>query len=517
MDDLPIHWNMGMIVHTCLSAWAQAINGARATKLENGMRMTATNNAHATNNTHAMTVVTEGMYDNIPVPLRPLREDWDDAVAGMADWQRLAHSCGKDGLVTVQQVLEPWQSTYKGEPIDGSVGDIDVDATVTDYEEALEGLQGVYRQMSVMFDYRDKHHRLRYDVARMVAHWGRHLSDEVAWLKAHGARSSFTHVETQWEKAQKAKHQRVTELKEQWDREHPGEPYPVFNMTYSPWELEPANMKRTVYRSAEGACVLQGRPSSDVKGMARRVFDEFDAINAAGDLDDEARRNRYAEAINAMYTDKPMTDEPVTLIDIETSGLDAASVWIQDIGWCHMRLNDPHTELADKRVIRFSMSESLMGTGNPTQSITGITVDSMRGLPRFDMDREAQNELLAVLMEHPYMAHNARFEDANFKAQVKGYAEARRNGDIRIIDSMIFSRRLDSYDGKESNKLEDYAKRWGAIAMDEGERHLGLEDAEVMGVAFGRHMQSVFARLQGEEYEPESWAVHTGRRNGETY
>lgn len=80
---------------------------------------------------------------------------------------------------------------------------------------------------------------------------------------------------------------------------------------------------------------------------------------------------------------------------------------------------------------------------------------------------------------------------------------------------MNFSRRLDPFDGKPSNKLEDYAKRWGAISDDEGERHLGLEDAEVMGVAFARHMQSVYAKLGSTEYTPESWPVRTGRLKGQ--
>ena len=83
------------------------------------------------------------------------------------------------------------------------------------------------------------------------------------------------------------------------------------------------------------------------------------------------------------------------------------------------------------------------------------------------------------------MAHNAAFEDSWFKLHLEGYAEARREGKIVIIDSREICRRLDGEVKtlpRESSPaaLENWARRRGTLGTGEVEQHLGLDDTDLM-------------------------------------
>ena len=115
--------------------------------------------------------------------------------------------------------------------------------------------------------------------------------------------------------------------------------------------------------------------------------------------------------------------------------------------------------------------------------LTGIDVTKIAGEPIFDEWPRMQQALLERLMQQPYVAHNATFEHRFFMANVEGYAEAYRNGEITILDTMPMSRHWDAGSVPSpghphgDNTLEAYAKRQGALDGNSHERHLGLEDA----------------------------------------
>ncbi len=99
------------------------------------------------------------------------------------------------------------------------------------------------------------------------------------------------------------------------------------------------------------------------------------------------------------------------------------------------------------------------------------------------------------MKRYPIMAHNAAFEDSWFRLHLNGYAEARRAGQIAVIDSRDICRRLDGEVAalpRESApaSLENWARRRGTLAQDEKERHLGLADADLML----RTVQAEFSR-----------------------
>jgi hypothetical protein len=110
----------------------------------------------------------------------------------------------------------------------------------------------------------------------------------------------------------------------------------------------------------------------------------------------------------------------------------------------------------------------------------------------------------------PYMAHNAAFEDSWLMLHLDGYAEARKKGQITIIDSRDICRRID-VDGRalprESfpNTLENWARRRGTLRADEKERHLGLEDVDLM-----------FRTVQAEFAERNMFAEYAGDADGRT-
>ena len=83
------------------------------------------------------------------------------------------------------------------------------------------------------------------------------------------------------------------------------------------------------------------------------------------------------------------------------------------------------------------------------------------------------------------MAHNAAFEDSWLMLNLDGYAEGRKAGRIIPIDTRDICRRIDPeyrtlpHDSRPAT-LENWARRRGTLKKDEKERHLGLEDVDLM-------------------------------------
>ena len=105
--------------------------------------------------------------------------------------------------------------------------------------------------------------------------------------------------------------------------------------------------------------------------------------------------------------------------------------------------------------------------------------------------------MMATLDGRIMVTHNANFERSFLIGNCEGYAEALRDGRIRIIDSMKVAHHSEDTRAR-SFSLDDYARRnhalhddcdtqvpshdGGVIRLDQGERerHLGLEDAHIM-------------------------------------
>ena len=206
-------------------------------------------------------------------------------------------------------------------------------------------------------------------------------------------------------------------------------------------------------------------------------------------------KNAYAVA----YVRKPIKGT-VLGVDIETTGRAPERGYILNVGFELMDLTST-AQPRDGQEHFFGIPEDPYKTaGVPLSDIHGITWDDIDGKTPFREDKKAQAALLRLMKRYPYMAHNAAFEDSWFMLHLDGYAEAKRAGKIRIVDSRDICRRLDSEVAtlpRESSpaSLENWARRRGTLALDEAERHLGLADTDLMlrTVQAELNLKSLFA------------------------
>lgn len=171
-------------------------------------------------------------------------------------------------------------------------------------------------------------------------------------------------------------------------------------------------------------------------------------------------------------------------IDIETTSTNPDQGYIVNVGWEVMELTEG-AQAEGATSVYCGLPEQYAETGVPLQDIHGITWNDVAGCKPFREDTELQAQLLKVLKSHPYMAHNAAFEDSWFMLHLPGYAEARKAGKIIPIDTRDICRALDpevrfaSWETRPAS-LESWAQRRGTLAPDEKERHLGLDDTDLM-------------------------------------
>ena len=196
---------------------------------------------------------------------------------------------------------------------------------------------------------------------------------------------------------------------------------------------------------------------------------------------------KEVEGMNAtkgvLYGSKPAKGTFVG-VDIETTSTSPDRGYIVNIGWELVEL-DEGAEPDGEFEAFCGLPDQYEQTGVPLSEIHGITWADVSGKKSFREDAELQAQLLKILKAHPFMAHNAAFEDGWFMLNLDGYAEARKAGKIIPIDTRDICRALDpevkfmSFTEKPAS-LEAWAHRRGVLSSDEVERHLGLADTDLM-------------------------------------
>ena len=171
-------------------------------------------------------------------------------------------------------------------------------------------------------------------------------------------------------------------------------------------------------------------------------------------------------------------------IDIETTGRAPERGYIINVGWEIMELTSDATP-HDAEAHYCGLPEIYRESGVPLTEIHHITWEDIDNKTPFRENKALQKQILKLMKKYPYMAHNAAFEDSWFKLHLEGYAEARREGKIVIIDSREICRRLDGEVKtlpRESSPaaLENWARRRGTLGTGEVEQHLGLDDTDLM-------------------------------------
>ena len=170
--------------------------------------------------------------------------------------------------------------------------------------------------------------------------------------------------------------------------------------------------------------------------------------------------------------------------DIETTDRYPDRGYIINLGLAFMELTADDVP-REGHAAYFGIPDLYHDKGVPLSDIHQISWSDLEGHTPFREDKQVQKALLRAFKKLPYMAHNAAFEDSWLMLHLDGYAEARKKGQITIIDSRDICRRID-VDGRalprESfpNTLENWARRRGTLRPDEKERHLGLDDVFLM-------------------------------------
>lgn len=221
------------------------------------------------------------------------------------------------------------------------------------------------------------------------------------------------------------------------------------------------------------------------------------------------------EALVREYAAEPMQGE-FTGIDLETSGLSPRIAYIVDAGWERYDMSTGRAFDAQRHSYGLSKERAALGMPSHLVNLNGIDVPMLESFTPFQEDTAAQKAMMDALNGTIMVAHNASFERRFLTGNCAGFAEAVREGRIRILDSRLVAIHVDDYRFRGFS-LDDYARRHGAIAASQGisipaadggmipldlgehERHLGLEDTHIMMVAMRCNLDELHERfLKGE-------------------
>ena len=215
-------------------------------------------------------------------------------------------------------------------------------------------------------------------------------------------------------------------------------------------------------------------PSSLARGLsAADLIHAVAVLQHRTDAQVTALSGPDARDLNVAWVDAPVSGM-VCGIDIETTDRDPARGYIINVGLEFMTIGP-----------KASLPEMYAEKGVPLADIHKISWSDLEGKTPFREDKQVQKALLAALTAYPFMAHNAAFEDSWFMLHIDGYAEARKAGRVVVIDSRDICRRVDPETKtlpheQRPASLESWARRRGTLKAGESERHLGLDDVELM-------------------------------------
>ena len=183
------------------------------------------------------------------------------------------------------------------------------------------------------------------------------------------------------------------------------------------------------------------------------------------------------------YLDAPIKGM-VAGVDIETTAREPSRGYIVNVGLEFMKLT-PKAKPEHPFTTYCGLPSLYEEKGVSLAEIHHISWNDIAGAIPFRKNKALQKALLATFERFPYMAHNAAFEDSWFMLHLDGYAEARKAGRIVPIDTRDICRRVDPeyrtlpHESRPA-ALENWARRRGVLAAGDSERHLGLEDVDLM-------------------------------------
>lgn len=219
------------------------------------------------------------------------------------------------------------------------------------------------------------------------------------------------------------------------------------------------------------------------KLYTEKVSDSIKELPYYEDLDKKSftqiLNNKLFTKIFSTYPAK--FDKPLIGVDIETNGIATRSSRIIEIGIARLHQEGKVQKLYSSLYGLPNIVEKSIGNGNP---IHGITKEMNKNLPLFgELDAKI---ILNYLKSGIIVAHNVSFEDNFFIVNLPGYAEAKDNNEIELLDT----RRLANWFMKNSNnsKLETFAKDNGIPYKG---AHAALTDTIIMLRALDKFLKNI--------------------------
>lgn len=189
------------------------------------------------------------------------------------------------------------------------------------------------------------------------------------------------------------------------------------------------------------------REESPIKTKAR-----FDRI-----CKDPSDEQEIRSSLRQLFTEKnPSTRKQNFVgIDIETSGTTATRGRVIEVGLAIKRPKDEQIENTNQR---YGLPKRAEAVGTGWVEGHGITMGSIAKQRNF-LNPESQAETLEQLKDGIMVAHNASYERAFFRLHLKGFAEAERAGQIKILDTMKLTQYL--LPDTKNNTLQELSNKYG--------------------------------------------------------
>jgi DNA polymerase III epsilon subunit family exonuclease len=193
--------------------------------------------------------------------------------------------------------------------------------------------------------------------------------------------------------------------------------------------------------------------SQKIDDMVRKLTKEIEQLD------------RHASISSSRVEDTLWTEQSFLALDVETTGLEAASNRIIELALVPYNFPDevrPFCQL-------FSVGEDL---SPEIVQITGISDAMLKNQPAF---AEHADECLRLMAKASFIvAYNAKFDRPFLESEMARLRKVLP--DIPWIDPFVFICELDRY--KRGKKLADAAKRWG-VSLENA--HRALADAQAAG------------------------------------
>ncbi len=222
---------------------------------------------------------------------------------------------------------------------------------------------------------------------------------------------------------------------------------------------------------------------------------EFSDIALGQKIDDAVKKmtreieaiDRHAVFQSSREQDMPWLDMSFLAVDVETSGLDAASHRVIELALVPFNFSDdtkPFSQL-------FSVGESL---SQEITQITGITDAMLKNQPPF---AEHAVECVQLMKRASFVvAYNAKFDRPFLESEMARLKKVLP--ELPWIDPFIFICDIDRY--KRGKKLSDAAKRWGVNLHN---AHRALADAQAAGELLIKLAEKIDCRTLPELIEQQ--------------